>query len=258
RTLRKLERDDALAAACVRAADAAPPPRRAALLCAAGELALARGDAAAARASFAAALEADPACSAAHDGVARAAAAGGDDESMLAAWIEEAKRAELERLEIIVPELARRLDALGRGEEALPALRRHAALSPSPRVPLERLARQLEELGDTDELSLVLERLDGLLEGPERGANQRRLAWLHAAEGRGDAAIDAWRAALRHDPSDGASLEALLDAYQEAGRIEDALAVLDELGAAAERLPRPVALRRARALERGGRHAEAA
>lgn len=255
RTLRKLERRAALATAYARAAEQAAPERRAELLCAAGALQAGSGDPAAAHASFAAALAADPTCAAARDGAARTAA-GSDDETVLAAWIAEAPHADLARLEVLAPELARRLDALGRGEQALPALRRHAALSPAPREALERLAHQLEDLGDTDELSLVLERLDDLLAGTARGANQRRLGWLHAAEGRGDAALDAWRAALRHDPTDLASLEALLDAFAEAERFEDALALLDELGSAAG--SRPIALRRARALDRGGRPAEAA
>lgn len=255
RTLRKLERPAALLATYARAAERAAPVRRAELLCAAGVLQAEGGDPVAANASFAAALAADPGCAAAHDGAARTAA-GTDDETLLAAWIAEAPRAGLARLEVLAPELTRRLDALGRGEEALPALRRHAALSPAPREALERLARQLEDLGDTDELSLVLERLDDLLAGAARGANQRRLGWLHAAEGRADAALDAWRAALRHDPSDLASLEALLDAFAEAERFEDALALLDELGTPAG--SRSIALRRARALDRGGRPAEAA
>lgn len=256
RTLRKLERSDALAEVHARAADAADPPRRAALLAVAGALRLERGDVAAAGAAFAAALAADPTCAAALEGAARVAAASGDDEGVLAALLAEAAQAPLERLEALVPDLERRLDALGRGEEALPALRRAAALSPAPRAALVRLAARLEDLGDTDELSLVLERLDALLDGPERGANQRRLAWLHAAEGRSDAAADAWRAALRHDPSDSASLEALLDALAGSDRPEDALALLEELGSPPG--SRAVAAHRARALERCGRHAEAA
>lgn len=256
RVLRKLERPDTLIELYARAAEAAPPPRRAALLAATGALRLDRGELEAARAAFAAALAADPACAAAHEGAARAATAAGDEDAVLDALLAEAGQADLERLETLAPELARRLGGLGRSEEALPALRRHAALSPAPRAALERLADELEALGNTDELSLVLERLDDLLEGVERGANQRRLAWLHAAEGRGDAALDAWRAALRHDPADTASLEALLDALSEAERDQDVLALLDELGAPAA--GRPVARHRARALERVGRPGEAA
>jgi tetratricopeptide (TPR) repeat protein len=162
---------------------------------------------------------------------------------------------------VLAPELVRRLDTEGRIEEALPALRRHAALDGTSRVACEALAGALEELGNTEELSDVLGRLDGLLSGVERGANQRRLGWLHAVEGRLEEAIGAWRAAFRHDPTDAASLEALLDAFAEADRTEDALALLDALAIRDSDVTagsRTLALHRARALERGGRLDEAA
>ncbi len=261
RTLRKLDRVGDLAAVLARAAAVAPSTRRAELLCAAGELELrVGGDPRAALDHYRAALDADGAHAPAYAGAARAAAAAGDDDALLALLLREAEHADAERLAELAPELVRRLDVAGRLEEALPALRRHVALTPPSRAALDRLAQALEELGDTEELSAVLARLDALLNGPERGANQRRLAWLHAVEGQLEAAIAAWRTALRHEPGDAASLEALLDAFAEADRTEEALALLDDLaarGVDAIAGSRTLALHRARALERGGRFAEA-
>lgn len=262
RTLRKLERRGELGEVLECAAAAAPPARRAELLCAAGELELTGdGDPRRALARYLAVLDTDAQHAPAYAGAARAAMIAGDEEALLSLWLREAEHADAERLAALAPELAHRLDAGGRIEDALPVLRRHALLAPTSRAALETLARALEDLGDTEELSDVLGRLDVLLDGRERGANQRRLGWLHAVEGRVEAAIAAWRAALRHDPADAASLEALLDAFAEADRTEEALAVLDALAARgidATVGSRPLALHRARALERGGRLAEAA
>jgi tetratricopeptide (TPR) repeat protein len=262
RVLRKLERNEELALVLDRAAAAAPPARRAELLCAAAELGLARGaEPRSALERFEAALDADARYARAYAGAARAAARTGDEDALLSVLLREAGQAGAERLATLAPELLHRLDEAGRVEEAVPVLRRHVELAPTCRSALEALARTLEDLGDTEELSHVLGRLDALLTGADRGANQRRLGWLHAVEGRLEAAISAWRAAVRHDPSDAASLEALLDAFAETDRSEDALALLDALaerGIDATRGSRSVAMHRARALERGGRFAEAA
>ncbi len=261
RTLRKLDRIGELTAAFVRAAETAPSLRRAELLCAAGDVEVELGrNPNAAFLHYRAALDAEPSYAPAYAGGTRAAAAAGDDATLLALRLREAEYAEAERLAVLVPELVRSLEPEGRIEEALPALRRHVALTAHSRAALERLAATLEELGHTEELSDLLGRLDALLSGAERGANQRRLAWLHAVEGRLEAAIAAWRAALRHEPGDVASLEALLDAFAEADRTEEALALLDDLAARgidATAGSRSLSLHRARALERGGRLAEA-
>jgi len=255
RVLRKLERFDELGEVLALAADAAPPPRRAALLCACGELVLARrGAADEALRRFEDALALEPRSTRALEGATRAAAAQGDRAALLSACQREAAACEPERLRVLVAEMAR---LPGGAEAALPAARRWLDAAPEDRDALEALARLLEELGHTEELVSVLERLDARLDGTERAANQRRLAWLHAAEGRGEPAIEAWRNALGHDPRDVASLEALLEALGEAGRDEEVLALLDAHALSAPSSPRSWAARRARSLERVGRSAEA-
>ena len=121
----------------------------------------------------------------------------------------------------------------------------------------EALVALFEESGRTEELVAALEQLDGLLDGAERAANRRRLGYLHAAEGRLDDAIGAWREALRHDAGDLASLEALAEALVEANREGELLALCDALGGDVLLAPH-IEVLRARALERAGRLPEAA
>ena len=257
RVLRKLERLDDLARV-LEHASAALPAERAGLLCARGELILDRhGEVSEATRLFEDALALEPGSGRAARGAARAAAAQGDGDALLRAHQQEAAACSAERLPQLVAEMAR---LPGGAEAALPAARRWAAAAPDDRDALQTLARLLEESGLTEELVLVLEHLDARLgDAPtERAAAQRRLAWLHAAEGRNELALAAWRAALRHDPRDVASLEALLGALGEGGRDEEILALLDEYAPARDGEPRSIAERRARSLEAVGRHADAA
>lgn len=255
-TLRELDRLEELAPAFEPVLAAAPPARRVALECRLAAVDLERGDPVAAAARFRAALALDPASARARAGLARAADAAGDDAALFAAWLGEASDCDAVRLAALGREALRRALACDEPELALPILRLWVERAPG-REARDALATLLGETGRSDELAAVLHALDADLTGPERAASRRRLGYLHAAEGRGEEAIAAWREALRWDPSDLASLDALAGALAEAGRDADLIALGDARGAELPRSPRTDALL-AFALERAGRIDEAA
>lgn len=233
--------------------EAAPTARRAALQCRLANAALERGDAAAALASFRAALEAEPGNARAEQGLVRAAESGGDEVALFEAWSREAAHCAPDRLDALGRSALERALASDEPERGLPLLQLWAERSGS-RSALESLTNLLGELGRSDALGPVLDRLDAHLDATERAAHRRRLGYQHAAEGRADAALAAWREALRHDPGDVASHEALVSALAESGADADLVSLCD-----ASRLASPLSdARYGQALERMGRIEDAA
>jgi len=254
--LRRIDRLGELADALAPAIAAAAPPRRSALLCRLGAIDLERGDDTAAAERFALALRSDPNSARARSGLLRAAEAIGDDKTIFDLYAREATRCDLERLAELGREALRRSATSDDPDAAVLVVQRWAERA-GTREAQEALVALFEESGRTEELVAALEQLDGALDGAERAANRRRLGYLHAAEGRLDDAIDAWREALRHDAGDLASLEALAEALVESHREGELLALCDALGDDVLLAPH-VEVLRARALERAGRLSEAA
>ncbi len=254
--LRQMGRQSELATALLPALEAAAPPRRAALLCRLGAIDLEHADAAAAAVRFAQALRCDPNSARARSGLLRASEATGDDKTLFDLYAREATRCDLDRLAELGREAVRRSAASEDPDAAVLVVQRWAERA-GTRESQEALVTLFEESGRTEELVAALEQLEGLLDGSERAANRRRLGYLHAAEGRLDDAIDAWREALRHDLGDLASLEALAEALAESNRDVELLALCDAHANDAL-LATHVEVLRAGALERAGRLPEAA
>ena len=254
--LRRAGRLDELGAALAGAIEAAAPARRAAMLCRLGAIDLERADAASALERFALALRADPKSERARSGLLRAAEATGDDKTLFDLYAREATRCDLDRLAELGREALRRSATSDDPDAAVLVVQRWAERSGS-RESQEALVALFEETGRTEELVGALEQLETRLDGGERAANRRRLGYLHAAEGRLEDAIGAWREALRHDAGDLASLEALAEALAESQRDTELLALCDAHGSDGLLAPH-VELLRAGALERAGRVPEAA
>ncbi|MDJ0868514.1 MAG: hypothetical protein QNK03_20570, partial [Myxococcota bacterium] len=260
RVLRALGLLEELAPVLERAgqAEGAPESERVQVFCSLGALRLDhQDDPLRAADAFEAALALDPGHATALEGLVRAARASGDPDALLRACEREAVTCAAERLPELVAQIVSLCGAREDLERALPAAGRWAQERPQERAALETLAHVLGEAGHTEELAGCLERLDALLDGPERAANRRRLGYLHAAEGRTEGAIDAWRAALEAEPSDEASLEALVDALSEAERYDELIRLFDQRPTTRARESRAVALARARALEATGHREEA-
>lgn len=193
------------------------------------------GDSAAASRAFDRALALEPGSPRALAGLARVAAASGDEDSLLRTYEREVSiTRDRERLAALAREIVRVCEARGSPERALPSVEWWVRTAPGESAPLQELARLQEELGRTDELVETLQRLDAVLSGPERAGVRRRLGFLHAAEGWTSQAIDAWFGALELDPNDPRVLEALGHALAEENRHREQAEVLRHL---AEQLP---------------------
>ncbi len=252
RVLDRVERAPELAEILERAAEAADPEARVALWVALGELRLGVSQIDEALSAFHKALELEPEDPAALTGLRAAAERCEDAASRLRALESEVAIADAERMATIAPEIARLCRERDQIERALPALRRFAQSDATGRDALELLADTLADAGHTDELVLTLEELDGRLEGAARACNRRRLGYLHAAEGRPELAIQAWRGALEADPKNPGAAEALVEAVAEYGRPAELLEVLDKFWRPPETRSCRVALLHANALEAVG------
>ncbi len=122
-------------------------------------------------------------------------------------------------------------------DEAIAALERSLALAPGNTETLQLLAMIGAKAGRWTRALAVLDDLAAA------GADGK---WLHAqrglaftALGRFDAAADAWRAALVHDPSSVDLGRELADALSRAGRPAEAAAVYEQLSALAPDAPAP-------------------
>ena len=200
-----------------------------------GDLLLERfDDVEAARAAFQAALDEDSADSAALQGLERAALRTGDEQAIVEAFEREAAvTSDRGRLAFLVWELVRLHERREEPEEALLWIERLAQVAPEDRRVLECCARLQEQLGHDDERIETLERLDVVLQGPERAANRRRLAELERKRGNQEAALARLHGALEADPDDVAALRALLEPLEQTGRLAE---LADVRGRLAERL----------------------
>ena len=184
---------------------------------------------AAARA-FESALTLDGSCREAHRGHQRLATSGGNQDAILEAYENEAEIAsDPARLGQLVREMTPWLEARERTEDALGWANRWITMAPEDADALSLGARLRERIGQDEELMDLLQRLDPLLQNGEQAANRRRIGALHAAHERHDHAIDAYRSGLEVDPADVITLEALVDALEQANRTVELAAALQKL-----------------------------
>jgi len=231
------------------AAAAAAPEARTTLWTALGDTYLEVGDADEAVDAYRQALELVPNYEDALAGLRRAAAQCRDEANRIRAYETEASVADAARLAVIAPELVRLCRERDEIERALPTLRRFAQSAAGAGDALLLLADALADSGCTDELVLTLEELDSRLQGIPQARNRRRLGYLHAAEGRTELAIQAWRGALEIDAEDADAAQALIEAIREHERPGELLEVLDRFVAPQANAGGRFALLRARALE---------
>jgi tetratricopeptide (TPR) repeat protein len=220
RIYRKAEAWEPLRALLEFAGHSGPSEDRAASLCALGEL-LAEHfeDRDAAVRAFEAALALDRGCAAAHRGRQRLAQEADDEDAVLVAYDHEAAvTQDRERLGFLVREMTRIHEARECPAAALAWAKRWVAASPEDLDALRLAARLHEDLGEHEALLDLLERLDPLLQSGEQAANRRRMGALLATNQRSDQAIAAYRSALEADPADVATLEALVELLEQAGR----------------------------------------
>jgi tetratricopeptide (TPR) repeat protein len=203
-----------------------PRVKRPEQLCALAELLLEHfDDGDAATRAFESALALDESCRRAHRGRQKLAEQAGDVEAILVAYENEASvTTDSGRLGFLVRELARMYAGRGEPETALGWARRWITTAPEDPDALRLGARLLEELGESDELLALLERLNPLLPSGEQAANRRRLGALHEAADRADAAIEAYRDALEADPADVDALHRLVALFERSGAHPEELA----------------------------------
>ena len=169
-----------------------------------------------------AALLIDPTHAVAHRGLQHLASQTGDEDAILRAYQREADVAtDRSRLVFLVTEIARILEDRDQPQLALEWVRRWVGACPEDLRALSACADLQEQVGCDAELVATLEKLDGLLTSDEQAANRRRLGAAHAAAGRIDDAIAAYRSALEADPTDVAALEALANHLEGESRLEE-------------------------------------
>ncbi|MCH7709273.1 MAG: tetratricopeptide repeat protein, partial [Myxococcales bacterium] len=228
RIYRKTEAWGPLRGLLEQAGRSALPEERAAYFSALGSLLDERfEDRNAAARAFESALALDGSCREAHRGRQRLATSGGDEDAILEAYENEAGIAsDPARLGQLVREMAPRLEARDRTDDALRWANRWIVVAPEDVDALRLGARLREEMGQDEELLDLLQRLDPLLQSGEQAANRRRIGALHAAHERHEPAIDAYRSGLEVDPADVITLEALVDELEQANRPAELAAAL--------------------------------
>jgi tetratricopeptide (TPR) repeat protein len=238
RIYRKTEAWDSLRESFEQLGRSGPREQRPTNLCKLGALLLERfEDREGAARAFEAALALDRTCGAAHRGRQKLATEEGDEDAILEAYENEvAVATERSRIAFLVRELTRILEGRDRPKKALEWAERWIAAAPEDAEALRIGARLHEQLGHDTELMALLDRLDPLLQSGEQAANRRRMAGLHAARGRGEEAIAAYRAALEADPADVEAFEGLVEQLEPAGRPEELAQARQRL---AELLPPP-------------------
>ncbi|MEE9608216.1 MAG: tetratricopeptide repeat protein, partial [Myxococcota bacterium] len=172
--------------------------------------------------AFEAALALDPGYAEAHRGLQELARASGDEDALLRAYEAEADATgDRARLDFLVPELVSMHKQRGQLESAVRWMEHQLATAPEDKTILRECARLREDLGHDAELLSVLKRLDPVLDAPERAANRRRIARLHAGHGRVDPAIEALQSVLDLEPDDLESLESLVIQLERAKRLDE-------------------------------------
>jgi len=241
RIYRKSESWSELRSLLERASQEGPATERVGFYCSLGEILTQQfRDTADSGRAFETALELDPSCARALQGLERIAVESGDEEALLRSYEREAETtADDARLRLLVGELVPLLEARDRPLEALGWVEKLLRVDPDNPNGLKTAADLREQLGLDQELITTLEQLDEVLRGPEQANNRRRLAALHEGAGRDQAAVEAYEAALKSDPSDIESLKALRKHYGNTRHPEHLARVLRRLGelqSGAERL----------------------
>jgi tetratricopeptide (TPR) repeat protein len=155
-------------------------------------------------------------------GLQHLASASGDDDAVLRAYeLEAAISGNASRLAFLVGELVPRLEARDRTPSALAWVERWVAVAPEDPKALMASSRLREKLGQDAELAADLERLDRLVPSADKAGLRRRLGELHAARGRVEEAIAAYRGAAEADPEDDVALDALATQLDGAGRLQE-------------------------------------
>jgi len=208
-----------------------PEAERVGFWCSLGEILRSQfGDVAESSRAFEAALELEPSCGGALQGLARVAVESGDEDAVLRSYEREATVTEdSARLSFLVGELVPLLENRNRPEDALSWLEKLLRIEPDDRSTLEMAARLREQLGLEEELIATLEHLDEFLLGSDLAANRCRLAALHATAGSSETAIQAYESALLSDPNNIRALAALRENYEATRDAESLTRVLRRL-----------------------------
>jgi len=232
RIYRKSESWSELRTLLERASQEGPATERVGFHCSLGEILTQQfQDAAGGGRAFETALELDPSCTRALQGLERIAVESGDEEAVLRSYEREAQTtADDARLRLLVGELVPLLESRDRPLEALGWVEKLLRVDPDNPNGLKTAADLREQLGLEQELITTLEHLDQVLRGPDQANNRRRLAALHEDAGRDQDAVEAYEAALKSDPSDIESLKALRKHYENTRHPEPLARVLRRLG----------------------------
>ncbi len=171
--------------------------------------------------AYEAAIEFDPDCEPALNGVTRIVHATGEPEALLRVCLREAEvTSDRDRLAELVDKMVPLLEERDRSEEALHWVERLWQLVPSERGVIEEVVRLREALGREDDIVEPLERLDPLLTGESQAANRRKLAATHQSQGREADAIRWWEASIDREPGHVESLRAVEALYESTGDLE--------------------------------------
>jgi tetratricopeptide (TPR) repeat protein len=171
--------------------------------------------------AYEAAIELNPECQTAHDGVNRMVHASGEPEVLLRVCLREAEvTTDRARLSELVDKMVPLLEERDRNDEALGWVERVWQWMPSDRRVLEEVIRLREALGRHEDTIEPLERLDPILGGESQARNRRKLAATHERAGNSDEAIRWWEATVDREPNDVEALRSLADLYDTSGDLE--------------------------------------
>ncbi len=171
--------------------------------------------------AFESALELDPRCLLAHQGIARIVHASGSQDDRLRVSEREAEvTSDRVRMAELVWTMVPLLEERGRNQDALGWVEKLGELIPEDQEALRAIARLRETLGCQDELVDPLKRLDPLLTGVDQATNRRKLAELHRNAGRHEEAIEWYQSSLEGDANHLESLRSLKVLYSETREFE--------------------------------------
>ena len=217
RLYRKNEDWNGLRSVLERAGREGPTGKRAHCLASLGEVLEQRfDDEEGALTAFESALDLDPECALAHQGVERIIHASGNQDELLRICEREAEiTSDRTRMGELVWTMLPLLEERERTEDALGWAEKLNQLCPDDRKTLLAIVGLRETLGQPEQLQQPLEQLDRILSGNEQTSNRRKLARLHLDAGHREQAIEWFVSALDGDPSHLDSLRSLKTLYSD-------------------------------------------
>ncbi|MCH7600816.1 MAG: tetratricopeptide repeat protein, partial [Myxococcales bacterium] len=181
--------------------------------------------------AFESALELDPHCVIAHQGMARIVHASGNPDELLRICEREAETTtDRVRMGELVWSMLPLLQERERHGDALTWVEKLNQMCPNDCNTLKAVVELREALGQRDELQDPMERLDRVLSGAEQTTNRRKLAQLHRDAGRHEQAIEWYQTALDSDPGHLESLRSLKALYSETRDLDSLARTMRRLG----------------------------